>query len=373
MRRLVLCCDGTWNTPDQESRDGQPTPTNVTRIAQAVADHDERGREQRVFYDRGVGTGGALDRITGGAFGLGVAKNVRDTYRYLVDTFEPGDEIFFIGFSRGAFTARSTAGFVRNCGILRRPYADRLDEAFALYRARDEARRPGGTEAALFRRSFSHETRIRFIGVFDTVGALGVPVTGARLTGLLNRRSRFHDTDLSSRVDGAFQALAMNERRRPFVPAIWTRPAGPDPGRAAQELEQVWFTGVHSDVGGGYEDADLADIALLWMVAQAERFGLALTPGALPRGVSGSPRDAFVHANALGTLHDSLGVLYRLLRPRDRSPSVADGQAIASSAVDRRDRGGTDTAPRFRHAVDGAFPVVGVEHVLDEPAPGPRR
>jgi uncharacterized protein (DUF2235 family) len=344
VKRLVVCCDGTWNTPDEVDENGVPCPTNIVRIAQAVADEDARGTRQHLFYDKGVGTGGRLDRLIGGVFGAGVAKNVRDAYHFLVDTYEPGDELFFFGFSRGAFTARSTAGFVRNCGILRREHAYRLDDAYALYRARDPEHHPSEVESALFRRSFSHETRIRFIGVFDTVGALGVPLTGLPLTDLANRRYRFHDTTLSGQVDGAFQALAMHERRASFAPALWTVPHG-----GTQEVEQVWFTGVHSDVGGGYSDHRLADVTLTWMVDRARRFGLALD---LPEGIAPDP---------LGLRHLAMSGVYRWLPRHQRVP--ADGTTVASSVVERQRR--YRDAPRpFRAVVANPARVTDVEHVV---------
>ncbi|GAA4772891.1 DUF2235 domain-containing protein [Actinomycetospora chlora] len=343
MKRLVVCCDGTWNTPDEVDEHHVPCPTNISRIARAVAEHDADGTPQRLFYDKGVGTGGRLDRLIGGVFGAGVAKNVRDAYHFLVDTYEPGDEIFLFGFSRGAFTARSTAGFVRNCGILRREHAYRLDDAYALYRARDPEQHPSEVEAALFRRSFSHETRIRFIGVFDTVGALGVPLTGLPLTDLANRRYRFHDTALSGQVDGAFQALAMHERRGSFAPTLW------DPTESGQELEQVWFTGVHSDVGGGYSDHRLADVTLAWMVARARRYGLALD---LPDAID---------PDALGRRHLAMRGVYRYLPRHPRSP--ADGTTVASSVVDRQAR--YRDAPRpFRPMLGDPARVTDVEHIV---------
>lgn len=355
MKRLVVCCDGTWNSPDEMDAEGLPVPTNVSLIARAVAATDASGHDQRVFYDKGVGTGGRLDRITGGAFGAGVGRNVLASYRFLVDTYEPGDEIFLFGFSRGAFTARSTAGFVRNCGILRREYAHHLDDAFALYRSRATKDEPRRLEAELFRRSFSHEPRVRFIGVFDTVGALGIPVTGFPFARLVDRRFRFHDTDLSSRVDGAFHALAMHERRGSFLPTLWTLPVGThaDAERHPQELEQVWFTGVHSDVGGGYGDRELADITLLWMVERARRYGLALDVG-----------DA--DPDALGPRHDSRRGVYRLLPRHDRAPSA--GQRVASSAVDRQ-AAEHDAPAAFRAILDEPANVAAVEHVVG-PAAG---
>ena len=155
-KRLVVCCDGTWNTPDQSSA-GKATPTNVTKLALAVAPKDGAGVEQRMFYHRGVGTS-QYEHILGGGFGYGLGRNVRDTYQFIVENYEPGDELFFFGFSRGAYTARSTAGFVRNSGILRPAYADRIGEAYELYR--DRTVHPRGIEARLFRRTYSFETRV---------------------------------------------------------------------------------------------------------------------------------------------------------------------------------------------------------------------
>lgn len=338
-KRLVLCCDGTWNTPDQLS------PTNVTKIALAIAREDDNGREQRSFYHLGVGTN-RWERIRGGAFGFGLSRDVRDVYRFLVQNFEPGDELFFFGFSRGAFTARSTAGFVRNCGILRKEFADRVDEAYALYRNRSSNTHPKSVEATLFRRSYSYETRIRFIGVFDTVGALGVPLDGLRLVNLLNRRWQFHDTDLSTTVDAAFQALAIDEKRGPFRPTLWTRSAD-SPKADSQQLEQVWFTGVHSDVGGGYPQRELSDIPLLWMVDRASRSGLAFQHDAFTHRPDGAAAPSendetlrsrtYVHQDPLGQLHESRKGLYRAIPPFVRRLGVTAEahEAVASSAVER--------------------------------------
>jgi uncharacterized protein (DUF2235 family) len=360
MKRLVVCCDGTWNSPDEVDGD-VPVPTNVCRIAQAVAPRDGHGREQHVFYDKGVGTGGPLDRITGGAFGAGLAKNVRDAYRFLVETFEPGDEIFLFGFSRGAFTARSTAGFVRNCGILRRDHVEHLDDAWALYHSGDPSTHPRSTEAELFRRSFSVETGIRFIGVFDTVGSLGVPIADVPGAALINRHVQFHDTELSGRVDGAFHALAMHERRGTFSPTLWTVPRD-QPRTSSQDLEQVWFSGVHSDVGGGYARRGLADITLLWMLSRAERYGLTVAPGSFPRHRSDPMRREAVWPDALAHPHDSLATFpYRFL-PRFRRTPVA-GTTVSSSAVDHeKDR--SDAPDEFAGILGDVERTVPVEHSL---------
>lgn len=339
-KRLVLCCDGTWNTADQ------PCPTNVTKVSLGIDDSDRQGVEQRVFYQRGVGTKPG-ERLRGGAFGIGLSRNVKAAYRLLVDNYEPGDELFVFGFSRGAYTARSTVGLVHNCGVLRRDQAHRVDEAYDLYRSRSV--RPRDLESQLFRRSYSYQPKVRFLGVWDTVGSLGIPSIGWGLAPLVNRRWGFHDTTLSRTVLSAFQALAIDERRRPFEPTLWQRPANaPD-----QRVEQVWFSGDHCDVGGGHPESELADIALLWMVDRARSCGLAFRDDAFVRPRAGAPaavvgRSFPVDADPLGTLHDSRRWLFRLLRPYVRPIGAKDpgSESVASSAVRRRDALGTKYAPR---------------------------
>jgi uncharacterized protein (DUF2235 family) len=319
-KRLVICCDGTWN------KLGQPNPTNVTKVKKAVAATDSAGTAQIAFHGDGVGTGTNLwDHFTGGAFGLGLSAKVRDAYEFVVKNYEPGDELFFFGFSRGAFTARSTVGFIRNCGVLRPENAGLVKEAYRLYRDRDTSTTgPDSPKAQKFRREYAHEDRtpIRFIGVWDTVGALGIPLSGGRLLNLLNRRWQFHDTRLSSIVQSAFQALAVDEHRTSFEPAIW------EPSEAGQAREQVWFAGDHSDVGGGHPESDLSDLALRWMTERAHHCGLAFEPGAFTGLHPGKP---------LGVLHDSLNGFFRLFGSVVRSIGTADPQSeyAASTAVHR--------------------------------------
>ncbi|MGN7199208.1 DUF2235 domain-containing protein [Arthrobacter sp. SAFR-044] len=277
-KRIVVCCDGTWATPDQ-AEDGQPCPTNVTKLALGIAsagkDRNGTDIEQRVFYHRGVGAG-RHDRLGGGAFGAGLSYDILAAYRFIMGNFQPGDELFLLGFSRGAYTARSTAGLIRNAGILRRRFRGRLGDAYSLYRDRTATTNPRSVEATLFRRSFSHEARIHCIAVWDTVGALGIPLTGVPVVDRFNRRFAFHDTALSISVDNAFQALAIDEKRKPFAPALWQPQAEAD----GQRLEQVWFTGTHGDVGGGNRSTLLSDVALAWIVERTRSAGLAFRPEA---------------------------------------------------------------------------------------------
>jgi uncharacterized protein (DUF2235 family) len=358
-RRLVVCCDGTWNRPDQ-LEDGLPAPTNVSKLALGVAREDGDGAAQLLHYQPGVGTR-RFERLRGGAFGLGLSRNVRECYRFLVDSYQPGDELFFFGFSRGAFTARSTVGLVRNSGILRAEHANRVDDAYRLYRSKDESTHPTGREAEIFRRMYSHpDTGIHFVGVWDTVGSLGIPIDGVRVP-LLTKRWSFHDTTLSSHVRFAHHAVAIDERRGPFRPTLWEQ----QEHATGQTLEQLFFAGVHSDVGGGYSDPALADIALLWMVERARAAGLAFERDHFeaPRaGVDDDRRQlgAQVAPDALGKMHDSLKGFYLLLR-RHRRPLTADGSAVASSAVRRRDETSDYDPPGLDDYVKDGGPITDVQ------------
>jgi uncharacterized protein (DUF2235 family) len=334
-KRLVVCCDGTWNTPDERS-EGVRAPTNVSKIALGVADHDGDATPQLVHYQRGVGTR-RLERFTGGAFGYGLSRNVRDCYRFLVEHYEPGDELYLFGFSRGAYTARSIAGFIRNCGIVRPEHRDRIDEAYDLYRSRADRHKPSAIASRTFRRTYAHEdeTRVELIGVWDTVGALGIPVGGLRPV-LVGRYWGFHDTRLSPSVSTAYQALAIDEQRGPFTPTLWTC----HPAAAGQIVEQVWFAGVHRDVGGGYKAPELSEIALLWMVERAAARGLAFAPDHFQLAAKPPPaRDRWrgrrLVPDPLGPIHDSRKRWYRLLRRHPRQLGDGDGQSAASSAVER--------------------------------------
>ena len=360
-KRLVVCCDGTWDRPDELS-DGTPTPTNVTRTALALAHVDDDGQEQRMFYHLGVGTK-RRQRFIGGAFGFGVSRAVRDTYAFLVRNYEPGDKLYFFGFSRGAFTARSTAGFVRNCGILRPENSGLIDRAFALYRNRTNTTHPRGVEATLFRHSYSFEPEIRFIGVWDTVGALGIPMTPSALAAFINRRTRFHDTDLSSQVGAAFQALAIDEKRGPFFPTLWTNVT------EGQRVEQVWFTGVHRDAGGGYPEHQLSDITFRWMMDRARECGLAFAGGsdtALPVSTNPVPGDDALTAalrvdpNPLAAPHNSRTGFYRLLPPYQRPLGGADPthEYTASTAVEHSMARTDYAAPNLATYLDGPHHIL---------------
>lgn len=277
-KRLILCFDGTWNRPDEEHPEGEHVETNVCRIYESILERDTNGRRQIKWYDEGVGTRW-FQRIQGGAFGMGLSENIRQGYRFLIEQYEQDDEVFLFGFSRGAYTARSLVGLIRNCGLLYTPDRERIAEAYELYRTRDEG---ADSEVALaFRKKYARDIRITFLGVWDTVGALGIPIES--FDDFNRRHFEFHDTELSSIVENAYQAVAVDEHREPYAVTLWDPRVKP-----RQTLEQRWFLGAHCDVGGGYHDRRLSDVALHWMQQKAAACGLALTPVQLPPDVRSS-------------------------------------------------------------------------------------
>lgn len=296
-KRLVVCSDGTWSRRDERG-DG-PAETNVARLFECLAARGPDGVHQEGFYDPGVGVdGNFLQRAWAGVTGAGLERNVLDCYAFLARTHRPGDAIYLFGYSRGAYTVRSAAGMVRKCGLLQDASPAALRMAYRFYRGPDH---PDSAVARAFREQFarpqaeaapprrarrhadSYRVPIRFLGVWDTVGSLGIPLGALRW--VARRRHAFHDVRLSSSVEVARQALAIDERRSDFRPALWeTRPV---PG---QSVEQAWFPGTHAGVGGGGHPPGLPDAAFDWMRREAEAAGLAFDGAALARRVRPDPK-----------------------------------------------------------------------------------
>jgi len=323
MKRIIICADGTWNEPTQvDEKTKRRKPTNVLKVARTILPSDENGVPQIVYYHKGVGTKGGIDKWTGGAFGHGVARNVRSIYRFIVFNYTPGDELYFFGFSRGAFTVRTLAGFMKAVGLLEKDDEFYTPELYKLYESsaskNDEAWRHA------FRNIRDHRPcpPIRFIGVWDTVGALGAP---GILGQVLNRgKYKYHDIELNKNILSACQALAIDERRKPFRPNIWTRPEGWD-----GSLDQAWFPGVHTNIGGGYHPDGVANESLHWIVEKAETLGLAFDRPFLSKYMPCFNSE----------LRDSMTLKYRLMGKNIRKigEHVDDGEAIHAAAIDRRD------------------------------------
>lgn len=331
MKNITICCDGTWNTPDQ--REGStPAPTNVVRLHNVVAEADDAGTSQRKYYHPGVGTDGSWwDKMVGGGVGAGLDRNIMSAYRELCDHYETGDHIFLFGFSRGAYTVRSLAGLLSCCGLLdtrQTPEAQiwpRIERVFQRgYRQKSERRDAWDAWGWAFHQAPEQAgpIPIRLLGVWDTVGALGIPDDMALLN-LLDKRHdyTFHDTALSASVQTARHALALDELRASFQPALW------ESKLEGRDVKQLWFPGVHSDIGGGYHESGLSDAALQWMIEQAASCGLAFQ-GEMLKQIVPDPH---------GVLHDSCRGIFSLLPTQPRSiPAIGAGADLHPSAAARQ-------------------------------------
>ncbi|CCL99034.1 uncharacterized protein FIBRA_01043 [Fibroporia radiculosa] len=281
-KRIIVCCDGTWQ--DGVIVTERWKYTNVLRLARAINHVDVRCDvpiSQIVYYQSGVGSSLCLyDEVVDGATGATLGEKVEEAYAFIAHNYHPGDEIFLFGFSRGAFTARTIASFIGEIGVLDRTQMDHFGDIFIAFQKRgkpeidakeneqlDKILAPWtGHDAPGKRRADSspHSFSIKCVGVFDTVGSVGLPEELTRHKNM-NTLFGFHDTCLGEHIERAYQALALNEMRMDFDCAKFEQT---EPGRLkGQVLKQCWFTGCHSDIGGGYHKHDLADITLMWMAA----------------------------------------------------------------------------------------------------------
>jgi hypothetical protein len=288
MASLIICLDGTWNNAD--SADFQ---TNIGLLASMIDPKPERGVPAQIYYDAGVGTSGSrTNRLAGGLLGKGLSTNILEAYRFLSLNYQPGDDIYIFGYSR-APTRRAA---VRLPGGQWPAARGRLRSAEPGLRL---AVLPHQAQEALSGRqgapapSRPRHVRVRFLGVFDTVGSLGIPRTWLNWIG--RRAFQFHDTDLCAIVDYACQALAIDEHRIEFEAAVWRQPQH----RGYRAVEQVWFPGVHANIGGGYEDRGLSDLTLDWMIKRLRKY--------CPEVVVST---AGLQPNHRGTLYDPRSWLY---------------------------------------------------------------
>lgn len=304
-KNIVICLDGTWN--DKDDSDKQ---TNVSLLHEICVINSTK--QICTYYD-GVGTDGWYDKKLGGIHGVGLSKNILDAYIYLVKNYEENDKIFLFGFSRGAYSARSLAGFIYRCGLLvyNNDLSSKAKNLYRAYRGNDDMKMKT-------HKSNNRKCPIQMLGVWDTVGALGIPISF--LKKFSDDIFSFHDTTLSSEVKFACHALAIDEKRESFQPTLWHETA-----ENKDRIKQVWFSGVHSDVGGGYKERHHSDVALKWMIEQAQMHGLLLKDrnhykfqikldenihtsafGVLGLQIGVAPRDAPVTATHIPKVHHSV-------------------------------------------------------------------
>lgn len=308
-KNIVICCDGTANEFAADR-------TNVIKLFSTLA----FDQEQIGYYHPGLGTmepPGALTniarrttRLLGKAFGYGLEADIRDAYGFILNNFDPGDRLFLFGFSRGAYTVRAVASLLKMYGLLPRgndaliPYAIRL--LTGINKSPD-----GGDESARFRLArefkdcFAHvpsPSPIHFVGVWDTVSSVGWIANPLRLP---------FTTDNNEITHGR-HAVALDERRAFFRTNLWKRRADPPKGGPV-DLKQVWFAGVHSDVGGGYPEAQsgLSKLALEWMIDEARVCGLRFDSAKVDR-ILGRTQPEFARPDPNAKLHESLTGGWRL-------------------------------------------------------------
>ena len=344
-KSIVICSDGTGNQINWKL-------SNVLKLFRVL----QKSADQIVYYSPGVGTVGDFDEwqqfkqdikeVLGLATGYGLDENVLDAYRFLCRHYESGDSIWLFGFSRGAYTVRVLAAFIYVIGLLRNNQLNLADYAFTAYKKASHDSHKGGKlpEADALRIAATQTSEeevahglpaawefarvagtqrvtIKFIGVWDSVASVLVP----RPDRLLLDFQMLRFTRTNPGVEIFRQAISIDERRRMFRLNRWTEPqtfkSNPfnDKNWRPQDIRQVWFAGVHGDVGGGYAESEsgLSKFPLFWLINQAKAAGLKTNSSMINHLVLGRPRKdsmrVYVAPNSQAQLHRSLKGLWWVL------------------------------------------------------------
>jgi uncharacterized protein (DUF2235 family) len=316
MKRIVILIDGTWNdekTDKQQTNPAELSRDNKTPLQYLIRETDSHGITQIVKYHPGP------SGIAGGAIGAGLKRIVQEGYDDIVDNYEPDDEIYLLGFSRGAYGARALAALINTAGIRRKERAVNFDTLWEFYRVRPDIRRAPQTASETDKRKIDdylveangalHISRtVKCVAVWDTVGSYGIP-SGLGLARYLGLPSvlddlgniatqvflGFHSTELEDNVDFGLHAIALDEKRNPFPPTFWTAPSTKPP---RGHVEQTWFAGVHCDIGGGYPGSQLSDVALIWIIARLQALtGLQFDNAHVVSATAKANIDGEVHNN----------------------------------------------------------------------------
>jgi uncharacterized protein (DUF2235 family) len=260
-KNIIVFSDGTGQ------KGGVGSNTNVYKLFNMI---ENRTDDQIAFYDPGLGTD--WRKITGSIAGRGFSKNILDCYKFIFENFKAKDNIFLFGFSRGAATVRSLSYFIHLFGILPKSRPDLIKKAFKIYKIRDDNKRERRA-TDFINRHHTMWTKIKFVGVWDTVAALGLPIKW--MSYIIDRfiPHTFHSFGLCDCIEYARHALSIDDERKTFHPVLWNDLEANQP---KDRMKQVWFCGVHSDVGGGYEKEDLSNLTLGWMIKEATDKGLKI-------------------------------------------------------------------------------------------------
>lgn len=307
-KNVIICLDGTGNQFNEDN-------TNVVKLFRVI----NRDASQSAYYDPGVGTladpnyktpiAKHINRGLGLAFGRGLTHNVEQAYSYLMDHYEPGDRLFIFGFSRGAYTARVLAGFLHSCGLLEPGCQNLIPYAMKLYKAEHVDFKI----LRKFRSTYGRSVDIDFLGLWDSVSTTGWLYNPVFLPFTTNNAS----------VKAVRHALAIDERRSFFQEMHWG-----DKFLDKQDVKEVWFAGVHADVGGGYPEirSGLAKVALQWMIEQAcdEKFGLEIDLNRFKRYVLGEGKNEYIAPDCTADRNESLKGLWKLVQKIPRSVWLVD-------------------------------------------------
>ncbi len=299
-KNIIICCDGTDNKFGRHN-------TNVVKLFQRL---NCRIPEQKGFYDPGVGTyspKGRVEEQMGKAFGYGLQKNIEDAYLYLMNTYHQEDKIYLFGFSRGAFTVRALAGMLNKCGLLEKGSINLIPFASQIYNTRNNSQTAAG-----FKKTFCRTCIPHFIGVWDTVASLGYFMG-----------KKFFNTKLNAKINFGYQAVSIDEKRKKFPISLWDK----SNSTSGQIIEQVWFPGVHSDVGGSYKETGLSDGALKWMIQKAEAAGVIFKKN-WQQNIAPDPAEK-------NGMHESRKYFWKLWNPVQRH--IPENSLIHQSVFDRID------------------------------------
>ena len=356
-QKLIIFSDCCWIRPQYRSKNRR-VPGNISLAHHCLAPKDDLDVPQIPYFreppQKLFSAAGLMRRY----FGLGLQAEVFDIYRFLSITYQQGDEIYLLGSGLGAYNLRRLADMIDRVGLLEPDDLHMLPEIFEYYQIPVDAL---STPAAMeMKEKFNgRPVRIRFLGCWDTVGSHGLPLP------LFQQISQswmmLHDHDVNANVDAAFQALALDERRKLFQPALWT---GAHSSRL-EKIEQVWFAGSHENIVGGRRDSGLSDIALIWLLNRAQEHGLSFDPEKLAEisapDIAGSiaRKRRFIYGKPI-----SIGRPYN--RPVDRTK----GEKLHESVLQKQQAEGKYLPPQLASLRPGDIPVF---KELNEPIANKRR
>ena len=325
-KNIVIFSDGTG----QEG--GKGANTNIYKLFNMIED---RTQQQVSFYDAGLGTG--WRKVSGNVGGAGISKNILECYTFIFENFEAGDQIYLFGFSRGAATVRSLSSFIHYFGVIPKSRPELIGQAYKIYETSDAEERKKKADAFVARHH-TMWTRIKFLGCYDTVAALGLPIKAFSV--FMNKipwmRHSFHNFKLNESVENAYQALAIDDERKTFHPILWDTDK-----KDYQKIKQVWFCGMHTDVGGGYDEQALSDIPLDWMKKMAVNHGLLIYP---KHAIS-------INGDVNGHMHNSRGKGWTKLYPKKQrfwGSKRSDKPIVHESVLQRTNDVDNKAEPSYR-------------------------